>query len=1286
MLWFLALTLFWLEMSPSYGACVRVARQEAALSHRKPYSELPAGRTQTLTPAQLRKIDALESAKAHRPKPDVRVMTIVEMQRARGRGAYRNPYFNGTLPWQRSFHDVNICNGNLFKSFTDIQVAPGRGAGLVLQRTYNSNDSRIGPFGVGWTHAYDIRIQEAADVKTESGNTNVPAGVNNVERTDFFGAKHTYHRDADGLYSPPNYMFDETSSDYANVLATGPTKVMADTEKAEDGTIKHYVDVVTLADGTSGNERACDYIQDRHGNRTTLAYAQTITQPDGSTRKLLTSVTDPSGRSLAFTWTNLNAGDAQHPAWRITQVQGPLVGGSPVAGVSYKVTYEYFTSTSDPNAADNLYNLKAVHLDSDGMNRTTSYTYTHLIYNSITENALLNSVTDPLGHQVSYTYEYLSPVSGRTSPTGTIWVDGITEPAGVDSNNNPRTIHWDMGVVNTIPESNTCGYFVHMNGYEYFATSAHAPTFIYEHGYPDPVDGVSTLYYHYYDTSLNLTQLAETTPVGAANVNGQTSANYFNNYTYGVHGNVLTHSIQNFPGTETTTYYDASKYFQKQSVTDMNSHTSTCDYFDSQDPNLGNRGNVKYSRDARYSITGKQFTYTYNQYGQKTSEINENGIVTQYTYGDSYGNLTQVVQDPGDATHLNRTTTMTYDAAGHVLTSIDPNGKTSTFTYNVLGQPLTVATQSTSGASAETITYQYEGNGRTQTVTNNRGTTSISYEAGSDRVHSVTDPITGTISYTYLNTGERSTMTLPGGGTWTYAYMDADLYLSMPKDDPSSVCLTLASITDDQGRRVDYSISTGGSLMSAKYNQVFSGGNTSTPISYCQANYTQNVAVNGASYTQMRLSTVKNNWSDSNNISHPLYQNAYTYDTAGQRLTNAITNNIGASRTELYSYDELNRLSTADYGDGETQSYTFDPMGNRLTKSDIVSGTTTTNNYTCDAANRLTAVDANAYTNDANGNTLTGSGRTNVWDSQNRLVSCTTGGATTTYTYGADGLRRSATTAGVTTYYVYDGSMMVREMQKNASNILVPTATYLAGPRGPEYRRDDNASTVRWYVYDGLGSVVAEVDPNGNVTSTRKTDVYGVARGATGTATSKQGFVGSLGHLTDDTGLVYMRARYYDPVIGRFASEDPSRNGLNWYEYANDNPVNGKDMSGKSVIGWASNGLSLVDLYNVFFAYCDFLMSMMDTIRDSADVERNWGTFMATWAISILGDNSTQISMGAGLLDWGVDQLSEDSGIGGEILGTVSTVLSGAITGASLAMLCLGYNVREEYYIDQIDE
>ncbi len=135
---------------------------------------------------------AKEAALKEANRPDVRVLTDKELQN-KGRGPYRNKYFAGTLPWHRSLKDVNLCNGNLFKSFTDVQVAPAKGVGLALQRTYNSMDDRIVPFGQGWTHAYDIRIEEENPTTNQTDDT-----LNYVDRSDFFAGKRKYHRDADG--------------------------------------------------------------------------------------------------------------------------------------------------------------------------------------------------------------------------------------------------------------------------------------------------------------------------------------------------------------------------------------------------------------------------------------------------------------------------------------------------------------------------------------------------------------------------------------------------------------------------------------------------------------------------------------------------------------------------------------------------------------------------------------------------------------------------------------------------------------------------------------------------------------------------------------------------------------------------------------------------------------------------------------------------------------------------------------------------------------------------------
>jgi hypothetical protein len=114
-------------------------------------------------------------------------------------------------------------------------------------------------------------------------------------------------------------------------------------------------------------------------------------------------------------------------------------------------------------------------------------------------------------------------------------------------------------------------------------------------------------------------------------------------------------------------------------------------------------------------------------------------------------------------------------------------------------------------------------------------------------------------------------------------------------------------------------------------------------------------------------------------------------------------------------------------------------MGNRLGKTDTVVGnsTSTTNEaYSFDAANRLLTRTVNGgtaanVTSDANGNTVTdASGRTNTWDSQNRLRVCAANGTTSAFNYGSDSLRKrgivTATDGSKThTDYVYDGSMQV---------------------------------------------------------------------------------------------------------------------------------------------------------------------------------------------------------------------------------------------------------------------
>jgi RHS repeat-associated protein len=273
-----------------------------------------------------------------------------------------------------------------------------------------------------------------------------------------------------------------------------------------------------------------------------------------------------------------------------------------------------------------------------------------------------------------------------------------------------------------------------------------------------------------------------------------------------------------------------------------------------------------------------------------------------------------------------------------------------------------------------------------------------------------------------------------------------------------------------------------------------------------------------------------------------------------------------SGETTKYYYDPLYQLNRVDYPNvaplnGEIHQWTYDAIGNRLTST--VNSSTQTYTYQKIGANplnwqRLTNDGQNAYTYDNNGSSVTRNGSggnfTFGWNTYNRMVSIS-GAATANYTYDFQG-RRGSKTAGTATTYLYDGLNLVREA--GASSV-----DYLFGPGIDESLAMSRGGQVYYYETDALGSVAAHADSNGAVQNTYLYDAWGQTRSQTGllgnsfTYTSRE---------VGEAGLNFYRARYYQPSIGRFLSEDPAGldTHLNLYSYVEGDPVFASDPLGLS--------------------------------------------------------------------------------------------------------------------------
>ena len=303
-------------------------------------------------------------------------------------------------------------------------------------------------------------------------------------------------------------------------------------------------------------------------------------------------------------------------------------------------------------------------------------------------------------------------------------------------------------------------------------------------------------------------------------------------------------------------------------------------------------------------------------------------------------------------------------------------------------------------------------------------------------------------------------------------------------------------------------------------------------------------------------------------ITQPGCNCGYGYDDNGN-IASATLN----GKWTGYTYDALGQLvQVNDHSDtrsgenGTTWKYTYDLGGNILQKQRFAYKDTTNPleivTYEYGDANwrdKLTAVNGSTIRYDAIGNPLSDGTWTYTWQNGRQLQKIQKSGVTAEFVYNADGLRVQKTVNGVVTKYTLRGKNVVH-MTSGTDELHF------------FYDAQNRPAVV---VYNGVpyayvkslqGDIVAILDENGNTVVSYGYDAWGAPLWCTGELAETLGKVQPFryrGYVFDEeTGLYYLRSRYYNPRWGRFVNADGAIIQKNLFAYCSNGPIVGYDPSG----------------------------------------------------------------------------------------------------------------------------